>query len=50
MKTGKMVFSSWTDFMDEFKSIFCPENEATTAHMTLKSDRYFQGKQNIDVL
>jgi hypothetical protein len=34
--------------MDEFKLIFCPENEATTALMTLESDRYFQGKQNID--
>jgi hypothetical protein len=48
MKTGKMVFSSWTDFTDEFESIFCPENEATTALMTLESDRYFQGKRNID--
>jgi hypothetical protein len=43
MKTGKMVFSSWTKFTDEFKSISCPENKATTALMTLKSDRYFQG-------
>jgi hypothetical protein len=48
MKTGKMVFSSWTDFTDEFESIFCPENEATTALMTLESDWYFQGKRNID--
>jgi hypothetical protein len=48
MKTGKMVFSSWTDFMDEFESIFCPENEATTTLMTLKSDWYFQGKRNIN--
>jgi hypothetical protein len=48
MKTGKMVFSSWTDFTDEFESIFCPENEATTALMTLESDRYFQGKRNVD--
>jgi hypothetical protein len=48
MKTGKMVFSSWTDFTDEFELIFCPENEATTALMTLKSNWYFQGKQNVD--
>jgi hypothetical protein len=48
MKTGKMVFSSWTDFTDEFESIFSPENEATTTLMTLESDWYFQGKQNID--
>jgi hypothetical protein len=44
MKTAKMVFSSWTKFTDEFGSIFCPENEATTMLMTLKSDWYFQGK------
>jgi hypothetical protein len=44
METGKMVFTSWTEFTDEFESIFCPENEATTALMTLESDRYFQGK------
>jgi hypothetical protein len=44
MKTGKMVFTSWTEFTDEFESIFCPENEVTTALMTLESDRYFQGK------
>jgi hypothetical protein len=48
MKMGKMVFTSWTEFTDEFESIFCPENEVTTALMTLKSDRYFQGKRNID--
>jgi hypothetical protein len=44
MKTGKMAFSSWTEFTDEFKSILCLENEATTTLMTLESDRYFQGK------
>jgi hypothetical protein len=48
MKTGKMVFTSWTEFTDKFESIFCPENEATTALMTLESDRYFQGKRNVD--
>jgi hypothetical protein len=48
MKTGKMVFSSWTNFTDKFELIFCPENEATTALMTLESDWYFQGKRNID--
>jgi hypothetical protein len=41
MKTGKMVFASWTKFTDEFE-------EATTALMTLESDRYFQGKRNVD--
>jgi hypothetical protein len=29
-------------------STFCPENEATTALMRLKSDHYFQGKQNVE--
>jgi hypothetical protein len=48
MKTGKMVFSSWTDFTDEFESIFCPDNEATTVLMTLESNRYFQGKRNVN--
>jgi hypothetical protein len=48
MKTRKMVFASWTEFTDECESIFCPENEVTTTLMTLKSDWYFQGKQNID--
>jgi hypothetical protein len=44
MKTGKMVFTSWMEFMDEFELILCPENEATTVLMTLESDQYFQGK------
>jgi hypothetical protein len=35
--------------MDEFELIFCPENVATTMLMTLESDRYFQGKRNVDI-
>jgi hypothetical protein len=27
---------------------FCPENEATTVLMRLESDRYFQGKRNVE--
>jgi hypothetical protein len=27
---------------------FCPENEATTVLMRLKSNHYFQGKQNVE--
>jgi hypothetical protein len=34
--------------MEEFVLAFCPENEATTALMRLKSDRYFQGKWNVE--
>jgi hypothetical protein len=31
LRSGKMCFASWSDFMEEFVSTFCPENEATTA-------------------
>jgi hypothetical protein len=34
--------------MEEFTATFCPENEATTALMRLESDRYYQGKQNVE--
>jgi hypothetical protein len=43
-----MCFASWSDFTEEFTSMFCPENEATTALMRLESDRYFQAKQNVE--
>jgi hypothetical protein len=49
MRTGKMCFASWDEFREEFTAVFCPENEATTALMRLKSDRYFQGKRNVEV-
>jgi hypothetical protein len=48
MKTGRMVFTSWKEIMDELALIFCPESEATIALMTLESNQYFQGKQNVD--
>jgi hypothetical protein len=48
MQTGKMCFTSWDKFREEFMAAFCPENKATTALMRLKSDRYFQGKQNVE--
>jgi hypothetical protein len=44
-----MCFASWDGFRDEFTAAFCPENEATTALMRLESDRYFQGKRNVEV-
>jgi hypothetical protein len=34
--------------MEEFAATFCPENEATTALMRLESDRYYQGKRNVE--
>jgi hypothetical protein len=43
-----MCFASWSIFMEEFVSAFCPENEATTVLMRLKSDQYFQGKWNVE--
>jgi hypothetical protein len=33
MRSGKMCFTSWDEFRDEFTAVFCPENEATTALM-----------------
>jgi hypothetical protein len=35
--------------MEEFVATFCPENEATMALMRLESDRYYQGKRNVEV-
>jgi hypothetical protein len=48
LRSGKMCFASWHDFTEEFAVTFCPENEATTALMRLESDRYYQGKQNVE--
>jgi hypothetical protein len=48
LRSGKMCFVSWHDFTEEFASMFCPENEATTALMRLKSNLYYQGKQNVE--
>jgi hypothetical protein len=46
--SGKMCFASWHDFTKEFAVTFCLENEATTALMRLESDRYYQGKRNVE--
>jgi hypothetical protein len=46
--SGKMCFASLHDFTEEFTSMFCLENEATTALMWLESDHYYQGKQNAE--
>jgi hypothetical protein len=48
MRTEKMCFASWDEFREEFTLTFCPENEATTVLMRLESDRYFQGKWNVE--
>jgi hypothetical protein len=49
LRSGKMCFTSWHDFTEEFMATFCPENEATTALMQHESDWYYQGKQNVEV-
>jgi hypothetical protein len=33
MQTGKICFTSWDKFREEFMVAFCPENKATTALM-----------------
>jgi hypothetical protein len=43
-----MCFASWSNFTDEFTLTFCPENKATTVLIRLESDRYYQGKQNVE--
>jgi hypothetical protein len=48
LQSGKMCFASWHNFTEEFGATFCPENKATTALMRLESDRYYQGKQNVE--
>jgi hypothetical protein len=48
LRSGKMCFTSWREFTEEFTSTFCPENEATMALMRLESDQYFQAKWNVE--
>jgi hypothetical protein len=43
-----MSFASWDEFREEFMVAFCPENEATRVLIKLESDRYFQGKRNVE--
>jgi hypothetical protein len=43
-----MCFASWHDFTEEFTATFCLENKATTALMRLESNRYYQGKRNVE--
>jgi hypothetical protein len=43
-----MCSASWDEFREKFTAAFCPENEATTTLMRLESDRYFQGKWNVE--
>jgi hypothetical protein len=48
LQSGKMCFASWHGFTEEFAVTFCPENEVTTVLMRLGSDRYYQGKWNVE--
>jgi hypothetical protein len=47
-RTGNPRYPTWLDFREAFVKTFCPENEATTALMTLESERYYQGKRSVD--
>jgi hypothetical protein len=48
LRSGKMCFTSWSNFTEEFTLMFCPENKATTVLMQLESDHYFQDKKNVE--
>jgi hypothetical protein len=48
LQSGKMCFTSWSNFTDKFTVTFCLENKATMVFMRLESDCYYQGKQNIE--
>jgi hypothetical protein len=43
-----MCFASWHYFTEEFAVMFCPESEATTVLVQLKSDQYYEGKWNVE--
>jgi hypothetical protein len=49
LRSEMVCFASWSNFTEKFMLVFCPENEATTVLMQLKSDHYFQDKQNVEV-
>jgi hypothetical protein len=38
MRTSKVCFASWDKFREEFMSVFCPENKATTVLIRLELD------------
>jgi hypothetical protein len=48
LRSGKMCFTSWSNFTEEFTVTFCPENKTTMALMRLESDYYYQGKWNME--
>jgi hypothetical protein len=48
-KRGGPNYATWADFEAEFRSTFCLKNEATTSLMCLELERYFQGRQTMDM-
>src|SRR3981189_2281307 len=48
-KRGGPSYVTWADFEAEFRLTFCLENEATTSLMHLELERYFQGRQTVDM-
>jgi hypothetical protein len=45
---GSLDYSSWSDFVTEFISEFCPKNEVQTARTNLETSVYFQGSKTVD--
>lgn len=47
--TGRFPYTTWAEFEKEFSERFIPENEASTALLTLETDSWHQGKKDIYV-
>ena len=47
-KNQSVRYPTYELFRKTFVTMFCPENEATSAIMRLESARYFQGSRNVD--
>jgi Retrotransposon gag protein/Zinc knuckle len=45
---GSLPYESWTDFVVEFVSDFCPKNEIQTSRTELETSKYYQGARTVD--
>ena len=41
--TGRLPYTSYSDFAEEFANEFCPKNEIQTSQTELETVKYFQG-------
>ena len=41
--TGRLPYTSYSDFAEEFANEFCPKNEIQTSWTELETVKYFQG-------